>query len=160
MRVSILFFSSPRQYAPAMRSSLKEPESISFAGITEIPIVVFIAQRPGPATGMPTWTEQGDLLFSVFSGHGEFQKIVLAPGDNEEMIELTAKAFNLADIYQLPVVVMSDMLLSESHKSVKKKFVDDFIDSYKINRGKLINKITNNKSQITIESQTSNIKTF
>ena len=133
-------------------------ESISFAGITEIPLVVFLAQRPGPATGMPTWTEQGDLLFTIFSGHGEFQKIVLAPGDNEEMIELTAKAFNLADIYQLPVVVMSDMLLSESHKSVKKKFVDDFIDSYKINRGKLINKITNNKSQITIESQNSNIK--
>jgi len=113
-------------------------ESLSFSGITEIPIVVFIAQRPGPATGMPTWTEQGDLLFSVFSGHGEFEKIVLAPGDNEEMIELTAKAYNLADIYQMPVIVMSDMYLSESHKSVTKKFVDDFIKNYKINRGKLI----------------------
>ena len=112
-------------------------ESISFAGITEIPIVVFIAQRPGPATGMPTWTEQGDLLFSVFSGHGEFQKVVLTPGDNEEMIELTAKAYNLADIYQLPVIVMSDMLLSESHKTVSKKFVDDFISKYKVDRGKL-----------------------
>jgi len=113
-------------------------ESISFAGITEIPLVVFIAQRPGPATGMPTWTEQGDLLFAVFSGHGEFPKIVLTPGDNEEMIELTAKAYNLADIYQLPVIVISDMYLSESHKSVSKKFVDDFITSYKVNRGKLI----------------------
>lgn len=120
-------------------------ESLSFAGITEIPIVVFIAQRPGPATGMPTWTEQGDLLFSIFSGHGEFPKIVLAPGDNEEMIELTAKAFNLADVYQLPVIVMSDMYLSESHKSVTKKFVDKFIAGYKTNRGKLINQITNNK---------------
>lgn len=115
-------------------------ESLSFAGITEIPIVVFLAQRPGPATGMPTWTEQGDLLFSVFSGHGEFPKIVLAPGDNEEMIELSAKAYNLADIYQMPVIVMSDMYLSESHKSVTKKFVDDFISKYKINRGKLISK--------------------
>jgi len=113
-------------------------ESLSFAGITEIPIVVFIAQRPGPATGMPTWTEQGDLLFSVFSGHGEFPKIVLAPGDNEEMIELTAKAYNLADIYQMPVIVISDMYLSESHKSVEKSFVDSFISQYKINRGKLI----------------------
>ncbi len=112
-------------------------ESISFAGITEIPIVVFIAQRPGPATGMPTWTEQSDLLFSVFSGHGEFPKIVLAPGDNDEMIELTAKAYNLADIYQLPVIVMSDMLLSESHKTVSKKFVDDFIAKYKVDRGKV-----------------------
>lgn len=131
-------------------------ESISFAGITEIPIVVFIAQRPGPATGMPTWTEQGDLLFSVFSGHGEFQKIVLAPGDNEEMIELTAKAYNLADIYQLPVIVMSDMYLSESHKSVEKFFVDKFISEYKVNRGKLINKITNN--QFPISKQVSNVQ--
>lgn len=124
-------------------------ESLSFAGITEIPIVVFIAQRPGPATGMPTWTEQGDLLFSVFGGHGEFQKIVLAPGDNEEMIELTAKAFNLADIYQLPVIVMSDMYLSESHQSVTKKFINDFIAGYKVNRGKLFGKdqISNIKDQ-------------
>lgn len=129
-------------------------ESLSFAGVTEIPIVVFIAQRPGPATGMPTWTEQGDLLFSVFSGHGEFPKIVLAPGDNEEMIELTAKAFNLADIYQMPVIVMSDMYLSESHKSVTKKFVDDFISKYIVDRGKLINKITNN--QFPISKQVSN----
>ncbi|HEX7543124.1 MAG TPA: 2-oxoacid:acceptor oxidoreductase family protein, partial [Patescibacteria group bacterium] len=113
-------------------------ESISFTGITEIPLVVFISQRPGPATGMPTWTEQGDLLFSVFSGHGEFPKIVLAPGDNEEMVELTAKAYNLADIYQLPVIIMSDMYLSESHKSVSKKFVDEFINKYIIDRGKLI----------------------
>lgn len=120
-------------------------ESVSFSGITEIPIVVFIAQRPGPATGMPTWTEQGDLLFSVFSGHGEFQKIILAPGDNEEMIELAAKAYNLADIYQMPVIVMSDMYLSESHKSVTKKFVDDLIEKYVIDRGKLIR---NSKSVI------------
>lgn len=120
-------------------------ESVSFAGVTEIPIVIFIAQRPGPATGMPTWTEQGDLLFSVFSGHGEFPKIILAPGDNEEMIELTAKAYNLADIYQMPVIVMSDMYLSESHKSVSKKFIDKFISEYKINRGKLVREITENK---------------
>jgi len=129
-------------------------ESLSFAGITEIPIVVFIAQRPGPATGMPTWTEQGDLLFSVFSGHGEFPKIVLAPGDNEEMIELTAKAYNLADIYQLPVIVVSDMYLSESHKSVSKKFVDEFISEYKINRGKLIDE----KSKIQMTNDKSNQK--
>ena len=97
---------------------------------------------------MPTWTDQGDLLFSVFSGHGEFPKIVLAPGDNEEMVELTAKAYNLADIYQLPVIVMSDMYLSESHKSVSKKFVDEFINKYIINRGKLIRNpqsVINNK---------------
>src|SRR3989344_86793 len=113
-------------------------ESISFAGIAEIPNVIFLAQRAGPATGMPTWTEQGDLLFATFAGHGEFPKIVLAPGDVEEMTTLTAEAFNFADIYQTPVLVMSDMFLSESHKTMKKSFLDKFLDEYKVNRGKTI----------------------
>ncbi len=114
-------------------------ESISLAGITETPIVIFLAQRPGPATGMPTWTGQGDLLFAVHAGHGEFPKIVLAPGDMQEMIELSAEAFNLADIYQLPVVVVSDMLLSESHASILRSTVDAFIKKYVIKRGKTVN---------------------
>jgi len=111
-------------------------ESLSFAGMAEIPIVVFLAQRPGPATGMPTWTEQGDLLFAIFSGHGEFPKIILAPGDQKEMLELTLKAFNLADIYQTPVVVVSDMYLSEAHKTVEKDWFKKIVAEYKINRGK------------------------
>ncbi|MDO8609473.1 MAG: 2-oxoacid:acceptor oxidoreductase subunit alpha [bacterium] len=113
-------------------------ESISYAGIAEIPIVIFLAQRPGPATGMPTWTEQGDLLFAVHAGHGEFPKIVLAPGDVGEMVDLTAQAFNLADIYQTSVLVLSDMLLSESHTSLDKSFVDGIISQYKVNRGKTV----------------------
>ncbi len=113
-------------------------ESISFAGIIETPVVIFLAQRPGPATGMPTWTEQGDLLFAIHAGHGEFPKIVLAPGDMEEMIELSAEAFNLADIYQLPVVIISDMLLSESHASIARSKVDEFIKNYKVRRGKTV----------------------
>src|SRR3989344_3792536 len=114
-------------------------ESISFAGIAEMPIVIFLAQRAGPATGMPTWTEQGDLLFACFSGHGEFPKIVLAPGDTYDMVTLTAKAFNLADIYQTPVIIMSDMFLSESHKSMTVKFINDTKASYKVDRGKTTN---------------------
>lgn len=117
-------------------------ESISYAGMAEIPIVLFLSQRPGPATGMPTWTEQGDLLFACHAGHGEFPKIVLAPGDVEEMLELTAKAFNLADIYQTPVIVMSDMFLSESHKTISRKFVDNFSASYIVNRGKTVSNPT------------------
>ena len=113
-------------------------EAISLSGITEIPLVIFLSQRPGPATGMPTWTEQGDLLFAVHAGHGEFQKILLAPGDQEEMITLTAKAFDLADIYQIPVIVLSDMLLSESHKSISVPAIDEFLKTYKPNRGKLL----------------------
>lgn len=93
-------------------------ESLSFAGIAELPLVIFLAQRPGPATGMPTWTEQGDLLFTVFGGHGEFPRIILAPGDVSEMIQLTTRAFNLAAQYQLPVIVLSDKYLSECHQSL------------------------------------------
>lgn len=113
-------------------------ESISFAGVAEIPVVIFLAQRPGPATGMPTWTEQGDLLFAVHAGHGEFQKIILSAGDVGEMLEISVKAFNLADIYQLPVIIMSEMLLSESHTSLSKTFVDELIKKYSVIRGKTI----------------------
>lgn len=126
-------------------------ESIALAGITEIPVVIFLAQRPGPATGMPTWTEQADLLFAVHAGHGEFPKIVLAPGDIEEMIFLTAEAFNLADIYQTPLIILSDMFLSESHQSTEKQRIDKFISNYKVNRGRLFNKAANeyNRYEIT-----------
>ncbi len=126
-------------------------EAVSMAGIIEQPIVIFLSQRPGPATGMPTWTEQGDLLFAVHSGHGEFQKIVLAPGDHKEMITLTLKAFDLADIYQVPVIVMSDMLLSESHRTVSYEVVDRIMSEYKPNRGKLVDsaKTTYKRYKIT-----------
>ena len=120
-------------------------ESVSLSGVTEIPVVIFIAQRPGPATGMPTWTEQGDLLFAVHAGHGEFPKIVLSAGDVGEMLEVAAKAFNLADIYQLPVIVMSEMLLSESHTSLAKSFVDKLSKEYAIKRGKTVNEFTGEK---------------
>ncbi|GAB4218980.1 MAG: 2-oxoacid:acceptor oxidoreductase subunit alpha [Candidatus Microgenomates bacterium] len=130
-------------------------ESLSFAGVAEIPIVVFLASRPGPATGMPTWTEQGDLLFATFAGHGEFPKIVLSPGDQEEMIELTLKAFNLADIYQTPVIVLSDMYLSEGHKSVSKKWFEELILNFKINRGKI-----NQNAKIKNQNDNEKIKNF
>jgi len=117
-------------------------EAISLAGIAETPIVIFLSQRPGPATGMPTWTEQGDLLFAVHAGHGEFPKIVLTPGDVDEMIRLTAEAFDLADIYQTPVIVMSDMFLSESHSAVSSANVNRLFSSLKINRGKTVSNPT------------------
>lgn len=111
-------------------------ETLSYAGVAEIPMVVFLGQRPGPATGMPTWTEQGDLLFACHAGHGEFPKIVLAPGDIFEAMELTLKAFDLADVYQLPVVVICDKLLCESHKSHPREEVTNLFANYHPNRGK------------------------
>ena len=111
-------------------------EATSLAGITETPIVVMMGQRPGPATGMPTWTEQGDLLFIIHAGHGEFPKIVLAPGDMEEAYKLTITAFNLADKYQTPVFIMTDKYLLEGHQSVDKFLIFNF--QFSIDRGKLL----------------------
>ncbi len=89
-------------------------EALSLAGIIESPLVVHLAQRPGPATGLPTRTEQGDLLFAVFSGHGEFPRVVYAPGDIEEAFMLTHRAFEVADKYQMPVLVLTDQYLIDS----------------------------------------------
>lgn len=93
-------------------------EGLSLAGMIESPIVVHIGQRPGPATGLPTRTEQGDLLFSLYSGHGEFPRIILTPGTIEDCFYLAQKAFDLADQYQVPVFIMTDQYLLESHYNI------------------------------------------
>ncbi len=111
-------------------------ESLSLIGMTETPLVVFDSQRPGPATGTPTWTEQGDLSFVVNAGHGDFPKIVIAPGDIDEVFDLTSLAFNLADKYQTLVIVLLDKYLSESWYQTE-KFDNSRI---KIERGKLLDK--------------------
>lgn len=89
-------------------------EAFGLASISETPVVVVVAQRVGPSTGMPTWTEQGDLNFVLNASQGDFPKVVLAPGDIDEAYLLTAKAHNIAEKYQLPVVVLTDKHLSES----------------------------------------------
>ncbi len=89
-------------------------EGISLAGMIETPIVVVLAQRPGPATGLPTRTAQEDLLFAIRAGHGEFPRAVLAPSDPQEAIDLTIRAFDLADRYQIPVIVLTDQFLADS----------------------------------------------
>lgn len=88
-------------------------ETVSLNGAIDVGVVYIMGQRPGPATGMPTWTAQGDLLFTVFSGHGEFAKIVLAPGTVEESYELSCDAINLANKYDVPVIVLTDKMLCE-----------------------------------------------
>jgi len=99
-------------------------EGLSLSGITETPMVVYLAQRPGPATGLPTRTEQGDLELAIYSGHGEFPRIVLAPGDPKECFELARKAFELADAYQVPVILMSDQYLADSYFTVERFEID------------------------------------
>jgi len=99
-------------------------EGLSLSGITETPMVVYLAQRPGPATGLPTRTEQGDLELSIYSGHGEFPRIVLAPGDPKECFELARRAFELADLYQIPVILLSDQYLADSYFHVERFVVE------------------------------------
>ncbi len=111
-------------------------EAVSLAGIQEIPVVIDLGMRVGPATGMPTWTEAGDLRFAIHAGHGEFPKIVLAPGTCEECYSFTAAAFNLADKYQTPVIVLTDKYLNESQWCVKKSLLEA---PFVIDRGKIIN---------------------
>jgi 2-oxoglutarate ferredoxin oxidoreductase subunit alpha len=89
-------------------------EALSLSGQGEIPIVFVECQRPGPGTGVPTYTMQGDLSFVIHSGHGDFTKVVLAPGDAEEAFYLTGLAMNLAWKFQTPCFVLSDKHLSES----------------------------------------------
>jgi 2-oxoglutarate ferredoxin oxidoreductase subunit alpha len=94
-------------------------EAVSLAGMTETPVVIILAQRPGPATGLPTRTAQGDLLFAVSAGHGEFPKLVLAPSDPRDAFYKTVRAFNLADKYQVPVIILTDQFLSDSRFSIR-----------------------------------------
>jgi len=88
-------------------------ETVSLNGAMDVGVVYVMGQRPGPATGMPTWTGQGELLFCVNAGHGEFAKIVLAPGTVEESFEMGRVAINLANKYDVPVIVLTDKMLCE-----------------------------------------------
>jgi 2-oxoglutarate ferredoxin oxidoreductase subunit alpha len=89
-------------------------EGLSLAGMLESPLVIHLAQRPGPATGLPTRTEQGDLQLALHAGHGEFPRLILAPGSLQEAFSLTRRAFDLADKYQLPVIILTDQFLVDS----------------------------------------------
>lgn len=93
-------------------------EGISLAGMTETPLLIVLAQRPGPATGLPTRTEQGDLELALHSGHGEFPRAILAPGSQEECFSLTARALRLSEQFQSPVILLVDQFLVDSIRSV------------------------------------------
>ncbi|MDZ4063135.1 MAG: 2-oxoacid:acceptor oxidoreductase subunit alpha, partial [Coriobacteriia bacterium] len=93
-------------------------EAFGLAGVSESAVVVGLFTRPGPATGLPTWTEQSDLRFAIHASQGEFPRIVLAPGDRDEAFHLTWQAFNIADQLQTPVIILGDSYLSDHRQSV------------------------------------------
>jgi len=100
-------------------------EGVSLAGITEMPAVIHLAQRPGPATGLPTRTEQGDLNLVLYSGHGVFPRIILAPGTLEDAVSLTRDAFTLADQYQVPVFILTDQYFIDSYYNISSLALGD-----------------------------------
>jgi 2-oxoglutarate ferredoxin oxidoreductase subunit alpha len=117
-------------------------EALGWAGINEVPLVVSLYQRAGPSTGLPTRHEQGDLLFAINAGHGEFPRIVFASGDIEESFYDTLKVFNFAEIFQLPVIHLLDKAIASSVMTCK-NFDPNKIS---IDRGYFLKEI-NNKAQ-------------
>ena len=109
-------------------------EALGMIGITETSPVIVLVQRPGPSTGLPTYTSQGDLRFAIHASQGEFPRVVIAPGDVNESFYLTLEAFNLAEKFQIPVIIISDKYLAESHQTTE-QFDQNKI---KIDRGNLI----------------------
>jgi len=109
-------------------------EALSLAGMTETPAVIIVAQRPGPSTGLPTRTEQADLNFVMHAGHGDFPRAILAPGRPEQAVHLLAKAFNLADKYQTPVIVLGDQHFNDAYFTVDELA----LESIRIDRGHIL----------------------
>ncbi len=96
-------------------------EGLSLTGMAEVPLVIYLSQRPGPATGVATYTAQGDLNIARHSGHGEFNRVVLAPGEPKECQELISQAFYLSQIFGIPSIIISDKHLGESFYTLSKK---------------------------------------
>lgn len=122
-------------------------EGYGLAGMTETPIVIIMGMRAGPATGLPTWSEQGDLRFILHAHQGDFPRIVLAAGDGKEAFDLTMQAFNLAEKYQTPVVVLVDKNICEDDQSFP--YFD--VSQYKIERGKFTTEKVNDYKRYALE---------
>lgn len=93
-------------------------ETVSLAAMIETPFVVVICQRPGPATGLPTWSSQGDLNLALAGAHGEFPRVVIGLSDPESCFELIQHGFNIAEQYQVPVIVLSEKVVCETKRTV------------------------------------------
>ena len=99
-------------------------ESLSLAGMAELPVVIVLGQRTGPSTGLPTYTAQADLLFALNAGHGEFVRLIVAPGDIQEAYLWAGISLNLAWKYQIPAIILSDKTLSEGVYSFDYRITD------------------------------------
>jgi len=111
-------------------------EALGLAGMTETPVVIYNAQRPGPSTGLPTRHEQGDMLFMLYASQGEFPRFLLAPGTHEQCFVAGWRAFNLAEKYQTPALVLSDHYLAVAVRTLELDAFD--FEAVEIDRGELL----------------------
>lgn len=125
-------------------------EALGWAGMNEVPLIISLYQRTGPSTGLPTRQEQGDLLFAINAGHGEFPRIVYSSGDIEESFYDTVKVFNYSEIFQVPVIHVLDKFIANSIMTCK---IFDY-KKIKIERGKFMEKynITNSNLNSTLNT--------
>ena len=119
MAIGASFAGAPSMVATSGGGFALMVEGVSLAGMTETPVVIVVGQRPGPATGLPTRTEQADLEFVLHAGHGEFPRAIFAPGGVEDSFHLARKAFFLAEAYQGPVFILMDQFLADSYRAVE-----------------------------------------
>ncbi|MBI5583241.1 MAG: 2-oxoacid:acceptor oxidoreductase subunit alpha [Deltaproteobacteria bacterium] len=119
MALGASFAGAPSMVATSGGGFALMNEGVSLAGMTETPLVLAVCQRPGPATGLPTRTEQGDLELVLHAGHGEFPRAVFAPGSVEDCFSLTRKALETAERSQGPVFLLTDQFLADSYRAVK-----------------------------------------
>lgn len=127
-------------------------EAMSFAAMAEVPIVFYLAQRPGPGTGVATYTSQGDLNMALHAGHGEFFRMVVAPGDNEECMKLTNDAFHFTHKYRIPSIVLIDKHLGESKAMFDEKVNIKEIKS-NVKSGERFNSYESDKKQDNIATE-------
>jgi 2-oxoglutarate ferredoxin oxidoreductase subunit alpha len=118
MALGASFAGAPSMVATAGGGFALMGEAVSLAGMTETPVVIVVAQRPAPATGLPTRTEQGDLEFVLHAGHGEFPRAIFAPGSVEQCFDLAKRSLHTAERYQGPVFILTDQFLADSYRTI------------------------------------------
>ena len=118
MAIGAAFAGAPSMVATSGGGFALMAEGVSLAAMTETPVLIVVAQRPGPATGMPTRTEQGDLEFVLHAGHGEFPRAIFAPGSVEACYHLSQKALIVAEQFQSPVFLLTDQFLADSSRPI------------------------------------------
>ena len=125
-------------------------ETVSLSAMAEVGVLFYLVSRPGPATGLPTWTSQADLLFAIFSGHGDFTKAVIAPGNQQQTYDFTQKSLSIVTKLSIPVILLSDKLIAESSTSLP-EFTRNSVTKLAVNVPKIANSYEHDPDGLSTE---------